>query len=216
MSAAPPERIVGLTLAGSGVNIVASCSIEAYDARAPAAALSRALMPEARGVVVVASGGRELWERVRAAGAPGPDPVDDYVSARLDEAGAALARAGVAFRRFEARLDAEPFLDFRALGEIVGLGSMGPFGMLIHAEHGPWWALRGAFMVDRAVALPRVHVPPCRGCPAPCVGAQAAQGPEKILLATPEARKRCVFGQTSRYDDDQIAHHYPTRGIKRD
>jgi hypothetical protein len=168
-------------------------------------------MPSARGIVVIASSGRELWARVRARAARRPHPLDDYVSLCLMAADGALQGAGISFRRFEARLGAEPSLDFRALGEMVGLGSMGPFGMLIHEQHGPWWALRGAYLVDRAVAPPLAHRPPCAGCHAPCLGS-GRPVEAGIALATPEVRGRCVVGQASRYTDEQIAHHYPPPG----
>ena len=79
------------------------------------------------------------------------------------------------------------------------------FGLLIHEEHGPWWALRGAWLVDVAAPPPRPHRPPCAGCPAPCLGSTR---PEGILLATALVRSRCVVGQQSRYDDEQVAYHY--------
>jgi hypothetical protein len=120
--------------------------------------------------------------------------------------GRALEAASITSRCFEPTLDARPALSFRALGELVGLGSMGPFGLLIHDVHGPWWALRGAFLVDVAVDPPRAHAPPCAGCASPCV-ADPETGAVALALATPEVRGRCVVGQASRYDDTQIAYH---------
>src|SRR5262245_58413586 len=118
---------VRAALAGTGIDLVASCSAEAYDARAPAQLKSSLLLPGARGVVVVASAGRELWRRVREH-LNGAHPVDAYVARALDEVDRALSARGIPFRRFEPTLDAPLPLDFRALGEIVGLGSLGPFG----------------------------------------------------------------------------------------
>jgi epoxyqueuosine reductase QueG len=97
-------------------------------------------------------------------------------------------------------------VDFVALARLVGLGSPGPFGMLIHREHGAWWALRGAWLVDAEVDPPLDHRPPCKGCPAPCVGGWSNAG--QLTAATLETRSRCVVGQRSRYDNDQIAYHY--------
>ena len=205
--------VVRDALRGTGIDLAASCTIEAYDARAPGPLRSASLMPSARGVIVVASAGRSLWaalERDRARDPSGwhvDHPLDAYVARVLDHAGRALDAASIASRRFEPTLGARPALSFRALGELVGLGSMGPFGLLIHDVHGPWWALRGAFLVDVAVDPPQAHAPPCAGCAAPCVaGGKAAAG--AIALATPEVRGRCVVGQASRYDDTQIAYHH--------
>jgi epoxyqueuosine reductase QueG len=205
--------VVRLALAGSGIELVASCGIAAYDARAPEAYRSAALMPSARGVVVAASAGPGLWRGFlpRMQTAPhrwsDPHPYDMFVAELLGRADRALAAAGIAFRRFEAAFHAPMPLHFVALGQLVGLGSIGPFALLIHPEHGPWWALRGAWLVDADVDPPLDPRPPCPGCSAPCVGGwQNATG--RVDAATPAVRSRCVVGQASRYDDDQIAYHY--------
>ena len=92
---------------------------------------------------------------------------------------------------------------------MTGLGAMGPFGMLIHREHGPWWAMRGAWLVDAPVDDPAPSRAACDGCAAPCVSSIAPElrRPE-LLLATPDVRARCVVGRASRYDDEQIGWHY--------
>ena len=159
---------------------------------------------------------RALWRAfaARMAGRPAlvarPHPYDEFVASLLASADAALDDAGVRFQRFEAALHAPVRVDFLALARLVGLGSPGPFGLLIHPQHGPWWALRGAWMVDarrRCSRAARGRAPgPCAGCPAPCVGGWANAG--GIERATPEVRARCVVGQGSRYDDDQVAYHY--------
>jgi hypothetical protein len=207
-----PAGIVREALRETGLNLVGSCPIEAYDRRAPRGFRAADLMPRARGVIVVGSAGGELWGAFRAAADadPGtwsrPHPLDGFVAHLLDRADLALCRARVGSRRFEARLDASPTIDFRALGELAGLGSMGPFGLLIHEEHGPWWALRCAWLTDQPVADPHPHAPPCAGCHAPCLG--SSRGTEGILLATPAVRGRCVVGQASRYSEEQVAYHY--------
>jgi hypothetical protein len=206
------SRIVREALAGSGIDLVASCPIAAYDAAAPEALRSPALMPGARGVVVAASAGPTLWRlfRARTAERPAlwddPHPYDDFVSSLLARGDEALAGAGVRFRRVEAAFHATPRIDFLALARLTGLGSPGPFALYIHETHGAWWALRGAWLVDADVDPPLEHHPPCRGCAAPCVGGWSQAG--SMVRATPEVRARCVVGQASRYDDDQIAYHY--------
>jgi epoxyqueuosine reductase QueG len=204
--------IVRVALEASGVELVASCGVEAYDARAPEAFRSAVWMPGARGLVVVGSAGPSLWRQfLRHMNADRErwdeaHPLDQFVAGILARADAALAGAGIPFRRFDAAFHAAPRLDFVAMAQLVGLGSPGPFGMLIHAGHGAWWALRGAWLVDAEVDRPLDHRPPCVGCPAPCVGGWAnAAG---VGRATPDARARCVIGQQSRYDEQQIAYHY--------
>jgi epoxyqueuosine reductase QueG len=204
--------IVREALVGSGIELVGSFGIDAYDAAAPEPLRSPALMPEARGVIVAASAGPALWRLFRARMAAHRElwdeaqPYDSFVASLLARGDEALARAGIRFRRFEAAFAATPRLDFVALARLAGLGLPGPFMLAIHETHGAWWALRGAWLVDAVVDPPRAPRSPCVGCPAPCVG-----GPEHaggIVRATPEARSRCVVGQASHYDDDQIAYHY--------
>ena len=207
------HAIAARALHGTGLNVIGSAPIEAYDARAPLPQRSRVLMRAARGVLVVGSGGRELWDDFRRAVAADPShldrahPLDDHVASALDGVDVALGLAGVGSRRFEPTLLASPALDFRALGEIAALGSLGPFGMLIHETHGPWWALRGAWLVDAAVDPPPARATPCSGCLAPCVGGPSSKS-RAIELATREARVRCIVGHASRYEDEQLAYHY--------
>ncbi|MGO8998300.1 MAG: hypothetical protein ACLQVI_33700 [Polyangiaceae bacterium] len=207
-----PTRLVAEALRGTGLNVVGSCGIDAYDRRAPRGYKSDDLMARARGLIVVGSAGGELWAALHDVAEANPEfwsshahPLDTYVASALDRGDEALARARIGSRRFDPRLGASPTLDFRALGEIAGLGSMGPFGLLIHPEHGPWWALRGAWFVDVEVQEPSSHPAPCAGCHAPCLGETRTQG---IVLATPAVRGRCVVGGASRYSDEQIAYHY--------
>jgi hypothetical protein len=204
--------VVREALSGTGINVVASCGAAEYDAGAPAPFRSDLLLPAARGVVVAASAGPALWRgfqsEVRTR--PGlwdlPHPYDTFVAGLLARADAALEAASVRFVRFDAAVEAPVRVSFVALGRLVGLGVPGPFGLLIHPEHGPWWALRGAWIVDADVEARAPFVSPCADCAAPCVGGWARAG--GIPEASAEVRARCVVGQTSRYDDDQIAYHY--------
>jgi hypothetical protein len=205
-------RIVREAMAGTGIELVASCAVAAYDARAPAGMRSASWVPGARGVVVAASAGPALWRAFTSSADDGDGldavehPYDTFVARMLARADGALHGAGVRYQRFDAAVHAPVHADFRALAELVGLGSAGPFGLTIHPAHGPWWALRGAWIVDAevdpAAPLPRV----CAGCEAPCVGGWDHAG--GIARATPAVRSRCVVGQASRYDEAQIAFHY--------
>lgn len=203
--------LIRKALAGSGVELVASCSVEAYDTLAPEAFRSEAWLPGARGLVVVGSAGPAFWRRFRddmeedEAQRNEANPLDRFVGRTLAHGDGALKAAGIRFFRFDAVFDATPRVDFVALGRLVGLGYPGPFGMLIHPEHGPWWALRGAWVVDAYVDPPLFEGPACTGCPAPCVGGWANAG--GIAAATMEVRSRCIIGREARYDDDQIAYH---------
>jgi hypothetical protein len=207
------DAVVRGALEGTGIELVASAGIEIYDAAAPASLRSAVLMPGALGVVVAASAGPELWRHFQAymadhpASWDAPHPYDAFVASRLAHADDALGAAGIPFRRFDAAFEATPRLDFLALGRLTGLGHKGPFALCIHEAHGPWWALRGAWLVGAEVDPPLAHRPPCQGCSAPCVGGwENSSG--GMASATPEVRGACVVGQSSRYDPDQIAFHY--------
>jgi hypothetical protein len=208
--------LVRTALAGTGIELVASCAIGAYDARAPEALRSTSQLAGARGIVVAASAGPALWRSFRSRVARDPalaaleHPYDTFVGEALDRADGALAAARIAFRRFEAAFHAPVRLDFVAMAELVGFGAPGPFALAIHPVHGPWWALRGAWMVDAEAEPASGLLRPCSGCAAPCVGGLSNGRPDAagIALASPEVRGRCVVGQESRYDDDQIAFHY--------
>jgi hypothetical protein len=205
-----PVDLVCSALASSGIELVASCPIELYDARAPPALRSSAVLPGARGLIVAGSAGPVLWRRFRERMDADrrrwdePNPYDRFVAETLDRADAALAARGIRSRRFEAAFHAQPRVDFVTLARLVGLGEPGPFRLLIHSEHGAWWALRGAWLVDADVEPPRTAPSPCTGCRAPCVGGwENTEG----ARATPEVRSRCVVVPASRYDADQIAYH---------
>src|SRR5579864_1420700 len=123
--------LVREALAGTGVELVASCGVEAFDRRAPEGYQSVALMPGASGLVVAASAGPQLWRRFRQhadasraeadANQGMPHPFDRFVATILEHADRALLAAGVPFRRFDASVDAEPRMHFVAMGQLVGL-----------------------------------------------------------------------------------------------
>lgn len=203
--------IVAGALAGSGIELVATAPVDRWDARAPAHARARALHAGARAVIVAASAGPalfrrfEAWRSERDEGA-GDHPFDAFVARALDDVDEALRANGVGFRRFEPTYGFSPAIDFRALGEIVGLGHVGPFGLLVHPVHGPWIALRGAWLVDRDAVPPAIAPSPCAGCARPCVEGESL--PIGLDRSTARMRLRCIVGAESRYDDAQIAFHY--------
>jgi epoxyqueuosine reductase QueG len=199
-------KIVAASLAGSGIELVGAAPVDGWDGRAPSALRASSLLAGARSVVVVASAGPALFRRFAAAPTTGDHPLDAFVARELDRVDASLRARGVAFRRFEPTFSFRPALDFRTLGEIVGLGHVGPFGLLVHRVHGPWIALRGAWLVDVETSAPPIARSPCEGCARPCVEGEAL--PVALDRSTARMRLRCIVGTTSRYDDAQIAFHY--------
>ena len=187
------------------MDLIGAAPASAWDAHAPAQLRAELLLPGARSVIVVGSAGGGLWSAFRAA-APhrGEHPLDDFVTRALVDAEAVFAEESVAARRFEASFTFEPRVDFRTLGRIAGLGEVGPFGLLIHPVHGPWFGLRGAWLIDRELPSP-VARSPCAGCAAPCVG---ETGATTLDRSTAAMRLRCPVGAASRYSEEQLRYHH--------
>jgi hypothetical protein len=156
-------------------------------------------MPDARTAIVVASGGRALWDAFARAPEFGAvaDPLDAYTRRVTESAAAALDPGAVALFAFERR--AGVYADFVELGRLAGLGGPSRLRLLIHPMYGPWLSLRAIVLV-RAQWDPGAPIPfdPCRDCPAPC----AAPGLEPAA-----ARRACVVGPEHTYSQAARAHH---------
>jgi hypothetical protein len=166
----------------------------------PEAWRSAAVLPDARAAIVVASGGRALWDAFSRAPefAAAADPLDTYTRSVTEAAAAVLEPGACALFAFERR--GGEYADFVELGRLAGLGAPSRLRLLLHPLYGPWMSLR-------AIVLTRAHweigaagplgFDPCRDCPAPC----EAAGPE------PAARRRaCVVGPEHAYSEAALAH----------
>jgi hypothetical protein len=206
-------------LAEGGVNLVASVEADAWDAAGPPPGFAAGeLLPGARALIVAGSAGGALWARFTAWLAEAPrarladeaHPLDRYVAMVLDRADALLAAEGVRARRFEPTFLFQPRIDFQRVVRLARLGCASPIGMVVHPEYGPWWAARGAWLVDRAIpatAPASTEGRPCAGCAAPCRAAIPAGAEGTIAAATRAAREACVLG-AHRYSDEQLTYHY--------
>jgi hypothetical protein len=189
----------------------------------------RALGPGAgQRLLVLASGGRAIFERFRAsAEADLPNGPLDAFTRRVVEAAAA--------RITHARWRARPlfyyerlgggFADFVALGRACGLGVESRLRILLHPRFGPWLAIRAVLLTDRVIepTPPFRDFAPCEGCPAPCAGACRGSALAQGSLATSlcletrrrdpacelrcDARRACVVGPEHAYARDAEAHH---------
>ena len=187
-------------LDAAGLNLRAALPTATYDAAVPEAWRSGALLPGARAAIVVASGGRALWDAFARSPefALACDPLDAYTRRVTESAARELAPALTVFA-FEQR--GGVYADFVQLGQLAGLGAPSRLRLLLHPLYGPWISLR-------AIVLTRIHweigtaaplgFDPCRDCPAPC----AATG------LSPDARRRaCVIGPEHTYAESALAHH---------
>jgi hypothetical protein len=224
MAAALAARL-GLEAAGLGrLGVLA---ISRYDALVPAAWGSAALRPGARSALVVASGGRALFEAFCAApeAALAVDPLDAYARRVVEEAAGRLGGGARALFAYERRRGV--YADFVALAQAAGLGAPSRLGLLLHPQFGPWLSIRAVLLTQREIAetasLPGFA--PCDGCSAPCVracrGGAVPGGPrgfdvaacratrlsESACRSRCDARRACVVGPDHAYSPEAEAHH---------
>ena len=231
---------LGAALGARGLDVLMPLSEEAFDGAcapvAPALRL-RGLLGEGApgagdpvGAIIVASGGRALFQRFRAApeAADGArNPLDRFTRAAVDAAAVeTLGAAGVAYRTYFPFTESVPALPFQRLGRAAGLGGPGPLGLQIHPELGPWWAYRAliALAGDWSDVVPATRLGDgCAGCPAPCVAAcpagavrltgfsvadcHARRRTAPACHLSCDARLRCIRGVEHRYAEEQLAFH---------
>jgi epoxyqueuosine reductase QueG len=217
-------------LRASGLNAWGVADAAHWDETAGPERQSQVLLPGARSILVVGSGGGELWtqllDELRADPrrlAEEPHPLDAFVARRV---AAADARLGSTPRRwFFASATAELHLDFRALAALAGLGRRSRLGLLLHPEYGVWLGLRAACFLTEAIApTGPVAGDPCEGCDAPCVSAcpggafpgghwqvdpcAAFHAASSACNSSCASRSACVAAPEHRYSADEILYHY--------
>ncbi len=213
-----------------GLNVAGVLRAETYDALVPSAWKCGTLLPTARSIYVIGSGGSAFYANARAERAEGPHPLDAFCEARVASAVLRLDREGIASRAcfyWERRGDGDgEFADFVALARAAGLGSRSLIGLLLHPDHGPWFAIRAVVLTDRCppVAGDVYEAPDfCADCPAPCIDICPARAVtrsgmnvvrcsewrhrEAQCAASCDARLACPVGRESRYTSEALAHH---------
>jgi hypothetical protein len=220
-------RRVGLALDAAGLDLRGALAPADYDAQVPPAWRADALLPGARSLLVIGSGGRALWRALEAAGgAVGPDPLDAHTRRALEGCVALLRGAGEGARAaFAHERRAGAYADLVALGRAAGLGAPSRLGLLVHPVYGPWLSLRALLATTLAwpAPAPLAGFDPCRGCPAPCAAACHGQAVTPAGFAVPacaaarrreprcrprcDARHACVLGQEHAYLEVAESHH---------
>jgi methylmalonic aciduria homocystinuria type C protein len=182
-----------------------------------------------RALSVLVGNTRALWPAFEAAYhkssllSTSDNPLDLYVTSSIERA---AAQAGAArFRAHFAHVTSPQPLPIQRLAQLVGFAALAPSHLAVHAEHGPWIALRAAvtFDLEGPGVAPPPATRPCQGCAAPCVPAL-----EHALSATGRSldsravtahaadwiavRDACPVGQASRYGQQQLLYHY---GVER-
>lgn len=216
-------------LAPEGFNHVGVVGGEAYDAVVPDGFRTAQVHPGARSVVVVASGGPLLWERLMRHLERDPErhlartshPLDDFTKAVFSGLGKLLEGCRV----LHPHVDAPLTLDFQKLGELAGLGRMSELGLVVSSRFGPWIGFRGAIFAPHELPSTPRDVRSCDGCPAPCRGACPAgvvgdwafpwarcvtfrKLPLSPCGSDCAARVACVVAPEQRHSELQRRYHY--------
>ncbi|MFZ5480233.1 MAG: hypothetical protein ACOZNI_25945 [Myxococcota bacterium] len=214
-------------LAPVGLNLVGVASVGAWDAVMPEARRSDVLLPGAKSIVVVGSGGGALWEAFLAdlrrdpRGLTGEkNPLDAFVRRQVER-----VEVPGPHRWFRTAADETTHIDFRMAAFLAGLGSQSRLGLLLHPVYGTWVGLRAACFTTEDLE-PDVPGGPdlCQWCEAPCVaacpGGAFPNGKWEVdpcgafhfdsdrCARTCHAREACPVGAEHRYPDAEIAYHY--------
>jgi len=230
LSSTPTAIGLDPRLEAAGLNLACVLSPDRYNARVAPSWRAAELLPRARSVVLLCSGGPAFFRAFRRAGGPADpgdgDPLDDFTRRVVEDASHTLESEGFAARPFfywEQR--GGRFADFVALGQAGGLGGPSRLGVLLHPHYGPWLALRAVLLTERPLPPTRGPAPegyaPCAGCPAPCAAAchGAAVAAERFDVAACasarqtlpactarcDARRACVVGPEHAYEADAEA-----------
>jgi len=184
---------LGAALAERGLAVQLPLTSAAFDEVAAAARQPplRALWTEARGGLLVGSGGTRFFERFKAAaGADDPHPFDAFTRREVESCCTAVLGSGAFALRFpfveraspEARPAEAPreepagpgssvALPFQALAKAAGAPAPGPLGLIVLPEFGPWWAFRALILLPFDVPARGGYPDLCAVCDAPCVKA---------------------------------------------
>ncbi len=222
------QRVIA-ELGAAGLNHWGVVSAQRYDALAKPALQASTLMPGARSVLVLASGGRALWDHLLADFRDHPEhlhdeqhPLDAFVRRKIEHA--SRVWSATPHRWFYAAAEASVHLDFRTLGVAAGIGSPSRLGLVMHREYGPWLGLRAACMLPFDLDETGEHADLCGPCDAPCVtscpGSAFIGGQwqveacatfhreSDVCASSCDARAGCPVGTEHRYSSAQARYHY--------
>lgn len=218
-------------LSGAGFNLVAAVTPQLL----PKTLAAQLGEDQDTTAVVVAAGGRDLWQTMNDAGALSlTEPFDEFTIARVTEIFDARL-PGVQYEFAYPGTGAAPLI---GLGEYLGWSSPSFLGLGINSEFGLWFAYRALLRVH--AALP--HSPPksapelcetcvARDCVAACPAGAVTQvgnfsiescadfrvGANSQCAASCLARLACPVGKAHQYTEPQFSHHQgrSLSGLKR-
>lgn len=179
---------------------------------------------------LIVGNGSELWPhftealRREPARLESPHPLDAWIEERISAAVAPCAtRPAILFGH---RSYASGYVPLQRYALSAGYLDLSPSHLSVHAEYGPWLALRALIVFDEEYAstqapslVDRAGGNCCKDCLAPCMGhfevaareSAAAKPLERVTghwqrwLAVRDA---CPLGTEHRYSEGQIRYHY--------
>ncbi len=164
-----------------GFNLTGIVDSRRFDAEVPGGRRLGEILPGARSAMVIAAGGRALWEAIteerRKRGeetGAATDPIDQFSEKTIHEEVAWL-RSFFPDSRFVATFpfkEAQKPLSYLSLAERAGLGTTDTvLRLLLHPVYGPWVSLRGCLITSLVlpVSQPLHEFRPCASCERPCL-----------------------------------------------
>jgi hypothetical protein len=174
-------------------------------------------------VLLAGNAGPAMWRAFAADQPAGPDPMDTWCGAVLEETA----------RRFDATAllpsDGPPYLPFQRWAMRAGDVFRSPLGILIDPDYGLWHGYRGALAFPARLKLPprKARANPCETCAGrPCLSTcpvaafgeggydvpacaahlRGAAGADCMTLGC-RARRACPVGGDHTYEPAQAAFH---------
>jgi len=221
-NATPEARALGNSFRESGFDLIRSLQVAQYNQDlAEANRLPDFGRPDA--LVLVLGNTRKLWNRfiedlaANPALVDVPDPLDAWVESKVQCVLKPIEVPAVAC--FAHRTD-ERIIGMQRLGQLSGLGFVGPCHLSVHRAFGPWVSFRAAVVFDLACdPLPLGAVDTCSGCVSkPCMAQYERVGEMDGELGFDAMRSRwqdwlairqaCTVGQEYAFTPHQAAYHY--------
>jgi cyanocobalamin reductase (cyanide-eliminating) / alkylcobalamin dealkylase len=197
----------------AGLDLVRAFRVDWYNRVVdPAFTLPDLGRPHALGLLIANT--RALWPRFLEALRGDPARLDDEHPLDRYVMESVLGALEPLRERLEPRFDHDPpprRVAMQRLADVAGLAHLSASGLCVHAEYGPWIALRAAVVldVDGPAGDGRPAPDPCTGCETRCAPmlAEAAK-PGSNWRSWLAVRDACPVGRTHRYGEEQIRYHY--------
>jgi len=205
---------LGAALAERGLGVQRPLTASSFDELAASVGKPplRSLWSEARGALLVGSGGTAFFERFQQSSREGEHPLDAFTREEVEACCLAVLGPGSFFLKFPFTHEEAP-LPFQNLARLAGAPKPGPLGLIVLAEWGPWWAFRALILLPFEVPVRPSLLDLCAACSAPCVDACPGDAVSRDgfrFLACAEHRKQdagCADRCRARRACPTAAHH---------